>query len=129
MHTRLIIDVTAGPLKGATYAIAGPGHCVIGRAPNCDIQLARPDDPGFANVSRHHCEVEIEPSEVRIRDLGSRNGTWLNGASICSTAAYLERESDRHPGEFVALKNGDELDIGYSTLRIRVADDADTHSK
>ncbi len=49
------------------------GTCVIGSAPDCDLCI--PD----ATVSRRHAEVELSPEGVRIRDLGSRNGTFYLG--------------------------------------------------
>jgi len=117
--TRVIVTVTSGPLKGNTHIYEDARQCVIGRAADCDIQLSLPNDPRFANISRHHCELDIDPPAVRVRDLGSRNGTWLNGERI-HHGAYLENEQDREPGDFVPLKDGDELGIGFTTIRVRV---------
>ena len=33
-------------------------------------------------VSRHHCKLDIDPPHVGVRDLGSRNGTYINGRLI-----------------------------------------------
>jgi serine/threonine-protein kinase len=118
---RVILTVTSSPLRGAKHIFDEPRMCLIGRAPDCDIQLSLPNDPRFANISRHHCEIDIDPPAVRVRDLGSRNGTWLNGERIHPAAAYLEDESQRLPGDFLPLKDGDELGIGCLTLRVRVA--------
>lgn len=49
---------------------------VIGRAADCDFRLENP------TVSRHHCEVSIVDGEVRVRDLGSSNGTFVNSQLI-----------------------------------------------
>lgn len=51
-------------------------HAVIGRDTNCDLCLVHP------TVSRKHCEVWAEGSSVYVRDLGSRNGTYVNGFRI-----------------------------------------------
>jgi serine/threonine-protein kinase len=118
---RVILTVKSGPLKGAKHIFDEPRQCLIGRAPDCDIQLSLPNDLRFANISRHHCELDIAPPAVRIRDLGSRNGTWLNGERINQATAYLEEESEREPSDFVPLKDGDELGIGFLTIRVRIA--------
>jgi transcriptional regulator with GAF, ATPase, and Fis domain len=49
---------------------------VIGTHPSCDLVL---DD---ATVSRFHCEIVAAPGRLEIRDLGSLNGTNLNGVSV-----------------------------------------------
>ena len=71
----LVIDGERYPLIGA--------HTVIGRDELADIVL---DDPG---ISRRHCEVRVTndgPHLVTsIRDLGSTNGTFVNGERITST--------------------------------------------
>src|SRR5260370_1006508 len=46
---------------------------LIGRGPDCDLRL------GVADISRHHCLVRVRGSEAVILDLGSINGTYLNG--------------------------------------------------
>jgi pSer/pThr/pTyr-binding forkhead associated (FHA) protein len=48
-----------------------------------------------ASVSRHHAEITREGGRTGIRDLGSRNGTWVNAARV--TAATLT------PGDQIAL--------------------------
>jgi len=124
-NTRIILTVTRGPLKGSKHIFDERRQCLIGRAPDCDIQLSLPNDPRFANISRHHCELDIDPPALRVRDLGSRNGTWLNGEMINSGSAYLENEAERRLGDFVPLKDGDELGIGYMIVRVRIAELSD----
>jgi DNA-binding NtrC family response regulator len=51
-------------------------RCAIGSHPSNDVII---DDP---TVSRFHCELAIVGDRVRVRDLGSRNGTVANGVSI-----------------------------------------------
>ena len=55
-------------------------ECIIGRAADCDIQI--PTDNVHTDVSRHHCVLEIHPPHAQVRDLGSLNGTWVNGRKI-----------------------------------------------
>lgn len=70
----LVVDGERYPLIGA--------HTVIGRDELADIVL---DDPG---ISRRHCEVRVTNDGPRlvtsIRDLGSTNGTFVNGQRITS---------------------------------------------
>ena len=49
---------------------------VVGRAPNSDIPVIDP------TISRRHAEVECGDTGVTIRDLGSSNGTFVNGARV-----------------------------------------------
>lgn len=51
----------------------------IGRSPECNVQI--PAEQG-ASVSRTHAEIAIRDGGVTIRDLASRNGTFLNGKRI-----------------------------------------------
>lgn len=52
---------------------------IIGRAPECNLRIASPD------VSRKHCSISLlNPGQVLVRDLGSSNGTFVNGARIDS---------------------------------------------
>ncbi len=61
------------------------GPYVLGRLSECDIQL------DSANVSRRHAELFRDEENVwRIRDLGSRNGTRINGTTIASAVAITE---------------------------------------
>jgi pSer/pThr/pTyr-binding forkhead associated (FHA) protein len=124
---RVILKATAGPAQGASQVFDSPRQCLIGRAPDCDVQLS---GLFFANVSRHHCELDVDPPHVRVRDLGSRNDTFLNGQPIGQGNPYLETEIGRSPGDFVPLKDGDELRIGDSTFHVRILNAANSnHSR
>ena len=49
---------------------------LIGREQDCHLR------PGSESVSRHHCAITIDDFTVRVRDLGSSNGTSINGKRI-----------------------------------------------
>lgn len=49
------------------------GHTVVGRRDDCQVRIA------LANVSRQHCEIIADNGQVTLRDLGSSNGTFVNG--------------------------------------------------
>lgn len=52
------------------------GVHVLGRATDCDIVLAE------SSISRRHAELEYASGKVRVRDLGSHNGTQVNGVAV-----------------------------------------------
>ena len=64
-----------------------PGDHVLGRGSSSDLCL---DD---ASVSRRHAMLRREGDEIRVRDAGSSNGTWLNGARVSDWARL--RPGDR----------------------------------
>jgi pSer/pThr/pTyr-binding forkhead associated (FHA) protein len=69
----------------------------IGRLRSNDIVI---DDP---TVSGHHARILIENGRFMLRDLNSLNGTFVNG----------------HPARNAAIKYGDEIQIGKSTLLLK----------
>ncbi len=62
------------PLAPVTLCAEQPA--VIGRQSQCEISLRRDD------ISRRHAEVRYEAGQYRIRDLGSTNGTFVNGEEV-----------------------------------------------
>lgn len=49
---------------------------IIGRAPDCDLRMA------ILDVSRKHCRLIREERSLEVEDLGSTNGTYVNGARV-----------------------------------------------
>ena len=49
---------------------------LIGRGEDCDVQLASD------RVSRHHCEITFQDGHAELKDLGSTNGTYLDGRRL-----------------------------------------------
>jgi FhaA, N-terminal domain/FHA domain len=70
---------------------------MLGRGTDCDLRLV---DPG---VSRHHAELRVEDDEVVLVDLGSTNGTFVNG----------------QPVRRVVLNDGTRVTLGRTTLVFR----------
>ncbi|MGW1771497.1 FHA domain-containing protein [Streptomyces sp. NPDC002104] len=92
------LHVVAGPDAGGVHLLH-PGAIRIGRSADADVPL---DDP---DVSRLHCTVTVLPDgRVAVADLGSTNGTTLDGAVVGA--------------ERVALAPGALLRVGESTLRL-----------
>ena len=60
---------------GADVPILAP-KVVVGRHSDCDVALS------YRSISARHCELERVDGYWRVRDLGSSNGTRVNGAKI-----------------------------------------------
>jgi hypothetical protein len=76
---RVTLEFTHGQLQGQIRSFSEPATLLLGRQKDCE--------PCFCNkehkrVSRHHALVEINPPDVCVRDLGSRNGTFVNGELV-----------------------------------------------
>jgi pSer/pThr/pTyr-binding forkhead associated (FHA) protein len=119
MTTRVRLSITARSRDEKEYIFAASTNCIVGRAPDCDIRL--PIEPAYADVSRHHCLVEIDPPRVRVRDLGSRNGTYVNGEKIG------QRPDDSTPDATISngnstreLTDGDEVRVGSVLIRVGI---------
>jgi DNA-binding winged helix-turn-helix (wHTH) protein len=65
------------------------GENLIGREPDCRIVL---DAPG---VSRHHARIRVSLDQAILEDLGSKNGTWLNGRRIDAPIELHHRDKIR----------------------------------
>ncbi len=86
-------------LHDGTRVAIGPEPVVIGRLPECAVVLADP------NVSRRHAEVRRVDDSVVVTDLGSTNGTRVNGIPV--------REQ--------VLASGDEITVGSTTLVVEMS--------
>src|SRR5215510_8663052 len=100
------LKVTAGPYKGRIFNFTQHDSFLIGRSP--EAHLCLPDDRFF---SRNHCLLEINPPHSFLRDLGSTNGTFVNGQRV--TEAFL--------------KNGDQIRGGETLLIVEVTANEQQH--
>ena len=82
--------VASGSRAGQAIPITGD-RFVIGRAEDCNLK------PRSELISRYHCEIFLDDGGVFVRDMGSKNGVFLNDEQITETKE---------------LKNGDKLAIG-----------------
>src|SRR6478672_11663 len=71
---RFRLVVTAGPDAGASFVSKGE-RCIVGTHESAEVRLR--DE----TVSRFHCEIDPEDGRALVRDLGSRNGTRVDGVS------------------------------------------------
>jgi pSer/pThr/pTyr-binding forkhead associated (FHA) protein len=96
--------------------------CSVGRARDCAIKL--PNDYVNCTVSRHHCLLEIDPPLVRVCDLGSLNGTFVNGERIGQRDPQACVEDLLVPTDPAQeLEDGDELRIGENVFEVGVTAD------
>ena len=87
---RLEVGTASHPLTGST---------VIGRGAEADVQLTD------TSVSRRHAEVRVLGDTVEVHDLGSTNGTWVNGRRV----------------QTASLRDGDRITVGTTDLVLRTA--------
>ncbi|MGE3805788.1 MAG: FHA domain-containing protein [Gemmataceae bacterium] len=96
-----------------------PRIWLIGRGEGCQPRI--PTDQQHIDVSRYHCLVRVDTSGVWIRDLGSRNGTFVNGVRIGKPRQDPQRKPNSSPTEMQRLADGDEVILGVHTvLRVRI---------
>jgi|SRR5262245_24964499 len=113
------LHVIEGGLRGQEFLFDAPTQCTIGRATDCDIRL--PVQEGQMEVSRRHCLLEIDPPAARVRDLGSLNGTYVNGAKIGQRRPAQPPEgADPGPAADRELRDGDEILVGHNLLRVEM---------
>ena len=96
----VVAEVVAGEIPcelvladGRRFSVSD-APLVIGRLPECDVVL---NDP---NVSRRHAELRRQGADVVLQDLGSTNGTKVNGGIV----------------SMVVLADGDEIIIGANRM-------------
>jgi diguanylate cyclase (GGDEF)-like protein len=90
---RPYLIVLAGPNVGEMYPVVG-AESFVGRGANANIRL---DDD---SISRGHARIVVDGKNVRIEDLGSANGTVLNGKRVTGAP----------------LRDGDKIQLGATTI-------------
>jgi len=118
LPVRITLTITEGVLKGEEYFFHDSAQWVLGRSPDCDIAL--PMDLFHRDISRHHCAFEIDPPTVRVRDLNSLNGTYVNGEKIGQRLNPLARGESDHERATRELRDGDEVRVGDTAIRMSV---------
>lgn len=85
----------------------------IGRRQDCDFCLP------LSMVSRRHCEISVSKDQVWVRDLGSRNGTFINGQRIDETRAKAGDILQVGPVSFVLQVDGVPSDFSSYRDKLR----------
>lgn len=91
-----LMRIETGANKGKQLRLPNRG-LVVGRGETADMRI------NSAEISREHCRLTAEGSEVVAEDLGSSNGTFVNGRPIT---------------EATRMKQGDRVTFGPITLRL-----------
>ncbi|MFH1329890.1 MAG: FHA domain-containing protein [Actinomycetota bacterium] len=91
------VAVTESPTQaGLTFRVSGP--LILGRSPEADVVLQDP----FA--SDFHLRLAFQAGEVRLHDLGSTNGTFVNGERVAAP---------------LSLRRGDLVRVGQTIMEMR----------
>jgi len=111
------LSVTKGPAKGKVFTFTEHDTFLFGRMPDCHATF--PDD---TQVSRHHFILEACPPKAALRDLGSLNGTYVNGKKYgARKAGESPEEGAKRQYPAVDLKNGDIIEVGQTTISVAIA--------
>ncbi|MCA8997122.1 MAG: FHA domain-containing protein [Planctomycetaceae bacterium] len=100
------LKVVSGKQSGNRIPLP-QGRFLVGREEDCDLR------PNSDLVSRHHCVFTVDEFSVRLRDLGSTNGTFVNGERVRGG---------------VMLKEGDKVSIGKIDFEVVILDGSETVS-
>jgi serine/threonine-protein kinase len=93
------LRVTAGPHAGRVFRFTGHDTFLVGRSRQAHFDLGS-DDRYF---SRAHFMIEANPPQARLVDMGSRNGTFLDGKRVVFPTTLAE---------------GDRIQAGHTTLAV-----------
>jgi hypothetical protein len=128
---QVTVEFTAGPHAGERLVFTDLDVLIIGRDKDCRPQI--PATKPFNRISRHHCLLDINPPDVRVRDLGSMNGTYTDLVPMKTSQPRKvillgKRPKGTEPGPEHAspeqdLKDGDAVRLtesGLVTFRVHV---------
>lgn len=93
----VVYRVTHGPDKKRELKTSLE-RVLLGTAPGCHLQLSD------GTVSAMHCELGFDDGGLRVRDLGSKNGTWVDGVRVMEAS----------------VGSGSTLTLGRTTLKVRL---------
>lgn len=119
MPAKVTLKVARGENQNEEFIFDERTTCIVGRAADCYPRLVVQQDPRL--ISRHHCLLDINPPDIRVRDFGSLNGTRVNGEVIGQRAKHQTAEQ----GAALAyperdLADGDEIQIHNTVFRVSI---------
>ena len=87
-----------GPARQLPLTISEGAPAVVGRGGDADVTLGDPE------VSRKHARLDVVRGVVYLADMGSSNGTFLNGKAL--------------DDESIELRPGDDIDVGNTRITV-----------
>jgi transcriptional regulator with GAF, ATPase, and Fis domain len=111
---RFVLRIVEGQATGAVFEVDAlqPAPLLIGKSEVCEVRLADP------MVSRRHASVEVVGERLRLRDLGSLNGTHVDGMAIVE--AFIVGTKIIHVGSTtLRAERGDPRPIGAASSQAR----------
>src|SRR3954465_870324 len=96
MSTGFALKFISGKYQGGEFPLKSDKQIVIGRSSELDMVLVED------MVSRKHAKITIQAGKITIEDLGSTNGTFVNGEKV----------------KTARLKEGDRILVGTSILKL-----------
>src|SRR5580765_7448334 len=97
---RITLNVIAGPHEGLEFTFDRHDTFLVGRSQHAHFQLPAKDK----YFSRVHFMIEVNPPSCRLIDMGSHNGTYVNGIQVLTAD----------------LNDGDQIHAGHTILRLQV---------
>ncbi len=102
--------------KISPFVIDSPMTVLVGRGEDCELRIV--DD---SRVSRHHCSLDVNPPHAHLRDLGGRNGTFVNGVRHSAQPGSRAADDGAPTRDAeVDLKHGDRIMIGRTVIEVRI---------
>jgi predicted component of type VI protein secretion system len=103
---RLALRFISGKYQGGEYPLEQDGEVIVGRSSDLDMVLVE------EMVSRRHARFQLQTGELKVEDLGSTNGTFVNGERVTQAV----------------LKEGDRVLIGSNILKVVMTDGSPTQA-
>ena len=112
MAATIRLTVLTGPHKGTRFCTRGLNACLVGRSAECHLRFC--GETRDLAISRFHCQLLLESPVVRIQDMDSSNGTYINGQKVGEGP-----EPEATAGE---ARDGDIITIGDTSMMVNVLD-------
>ena len=120
MRSCVTLKATQGPAKGREFPFEQHEIFIFGRSPDCQCSIS--DDP---YISSNHFLIEINPPECELRDLGSKNGTFLNGMRIGRREKGEAAEEAAQRAKGARVGHGDMVRAGATEFLVSIRAFAD----
>lgn len=119
MPAKVTLTIKEGQLEGKQFPFDSRSTCLIGRSPDCNIQI--PNDKYHSTISRYHCFLDINPPAIRVRDFGSLHGTYVNGECIGKRGEnQTPTEGQQLELSEYDLQDGDVIKLSNTSFQVTV---------